>query len=96
MEVLMDNYIGIDVAKVTLQVFIPKNESDVEIENSLDGLKKLYSKLKKQYKRTINDVVFVYESTGIYSTILEHYCQTCYFSLKIDPLFAGKVTRLKS
>ena len=72
----MDNYIGIDVAKVTLQVFIPKNESDVEIENSLDGLKKLYSKLKKQYKRSINDIVFVYESTGSYSTILEHYCQT--------------------
>lgn len=71
----MDNYIGIDVAKSTLQVFIPKNSTDIEIENSPDGLKTLYSKLKKQYKKSINDIVFVYESTGAYSTILEQYSQ---------------------
>jgi len=71
----MDNYIGIDVAKATLQVYIPKNDTDVEIKNSVDGLKKLYSKLKKQYKKSIDDIVFVYESTGSYSTILENYCQ---------------------
>lgn len=72
----MDNYIGIDVAKSTLQVFIPKSETDVEIANNPEGLKKLYAKLKKQYKQSISDIVFVYESTGSYSTILEHYCQT--------------------
>ncbi|HEY9190188.1 MAG TPA: IS110 family transposase [Sulfurovum sp.] len=72
----MDNYIGIDVAKSTLQVFIPNNEMDIEIENSLEGLKKLYSKLKKQYRRSIEDIVFIYESTGSYSAILEHYCQS--------------------
>lgn len=44
----MDNYIGIDVAKSTLQVFIPKNEIDIEIANSPEGLKTLYSKLKKE------------------------------------------------
>lgn len=71
----MDNYIGIDVAKATLQVFIPKNNTDIEIKNSSDGLKKLYAKLKKQYKKSIDNIVFVYESTGAYSTILEHYCQ---------------------
>ena len=76
MEVLMDNYIGIDVAKSTLQVFIPKSESDIEIENSPEGLKKLYSKLKKRYRKSIEDIVFVYESTGSYSAILEHYCQS--------------------
>ncbi len=71
----MDNYIGIDIAKSTLQVYIPKNGSDLEIENSQEGLKTLYAKLKKQYKRCMDDIVFVYESTGSYSTILEHYCQ---------------------
>jgi transposase len=75
MEVHMDNYIGIDVAKSTLQIFIPKNDIDLEIENSIDGLRKLYSKLKKHYKKSINDIVFVYESTGAYSTILEQYSQ---------------------
>ena len=72
----MDNYIGIDIAKSTLQVYIPKNGSDLEIENSQEGLKTLYAKLKKQYKRSMDDIVFVYESTGSYSTVLEHYCQT--------------------
>jgi len=71
----MNNYIGIDVAKSTLQVFIPKNDLDIEISNSDNGLKTLYSKLKKQYKKEIDDVVFVYESTGAYSTILEHFCE---------------------
>jgi len=71
----MENYIGIDVAKATLQIYIPKNDIDVEIQNSPEGLKKLYSKLKKQYKKELDKIVFVYESTGAYSTILELFCQ---------------------
>ena len=71
----MNKYIGIDVAKATLQIYIPKSDSDIEIKNSPDGLKKLYSKLKKQYKKEIKDIVFIYESTGAYSTILEQFCQ---------------------
>ncbi len=73
MEVLVDNYIGIDVAKSTLQIYIPLNKMDLELENSPDGLKKLYSKLKKLYgkiKKDIDEIIFVYESTGSYSTII--------------------------
>lgn len=69
------NYIGIDVAKSTLQVFIPKNELNIEIENSYDGFKRLYSKLKKLYKKSSSDIVFIYESTGSYSTTLESFAQ---------------------
>jgi len=75
MEVLMENYIGLDIAKSTLQIYIPLNKMDIELENSPDGLKKLYSKLKKYYKKDIEQIVFVYESTGSYSTILESFCQ---------------------
>ena len=71
----MNHYIGIDVAKATLQVYIPKNETDFGVANSPTGLKSLYSRLKKQCKKEIGDVVFVYESTGSYSTVLEHFCQ---------------------
>ena len=71
----MENYIGIDVAKSTLQIYIPLNKMDVELENSTDGLKKLYSKLKKYYKKDIDEIVFVYESTGCNSTMLESYCE---------------------
>lgn len=72
----MDNYIGIDVAKATLQIYIPKNDLDVEVSNSESGLKVLYSKLKKQYKKDIDDIVFVYESTGSYSTYLEQFSES--------------------
>jgi len=75
MEVLMNNYIGIDVAKATLQVYIPKIDLDIEIANTNQGLKTLHSKLKKQYKKDINEIVLVYESTGAYSTILEHFAE---------------------
>ena len=71
----MENYIGIDVAKSTLQIYIPLNKIDIELKNSPDGLKKLYSKLKKYYKKNIDEIVFIYESTGSYSTILESFCQ---------------------
>jgi len=72
----MNNYIGIDVAKATLQVYIPKNDLDIEIKNSDNGLKSLYSKLKKQYKKEIDSIVFVYESTGSYSTYLEQFSES--------------------
>ena len=63
----MDNYIGItkesllkqplfatfDIAKATIQVYIPRNDTDVEIKNSADGLKKLYSKLKNNTKNLL-------------------------------------------
>ncbi|MBL0687523.1 MAG: transposase, partial [Sulfurospirillum sp.] len=71
----MNNYIGIDVAKATLQVYIPLNDLDIEIANTKQGLKSLYSKLKKQYKKKIDDIVFVYESTGSYSTYLEYFAE---------------------
>ncbi len=72
----MDNYIGIDVAKATMQIYIPKNDLDIEIANNESGLKTLYSKLKKQYKKQIDDIVFVYESTGSYSTYLEQFSES--------------------
>lgn len=75
MEVLMYKYIGIDIAKSTLQVFIPQNELDLELANSQKSLDKLYGKLKKIYKKEIDSIVFVYESTGSYSTILENYAE---------------------
>ncbi|MCF6331309.1 MAG: hypothetical protein L3I99_07160 [Sulfurimonas sp.] len=40
----MNNYIGIDI----------------EISNTPTALKNLYSKLKKTYKKEIEDVVFIY------------------------------------
>ncbi len=66
--------IGLDVSKSTISVYIPYNAADMEIDNTIKGLRGLYAKLKKLYKKGIDDVVFVYEPTGSYSTTLDRFC----------------------
>ncbi len=71
----MDHFIGIDVAKATLQVYIPQGEIDREFSNTKSGLNKFYKTLKVIYKESLQELVFVYESTGCYSRPLEEFCQ---------------------
>jgi len=69
------NYsIGLDISKSLISVYIPINSQSIEIENSLKGLKKLVSKLKKLYKKEFKELVFVYEPTGSYSDLLKRFC----------------------
>ena len=46
----------------------------MEIENSLQAFKSLYSKLKRIYKKEIDKITFVFESTGSYSVLLYKFC----------------------
>jgi len=66
--------IGLDVSKSTISVYIPKNSLDLEIKNSIKSLKSLYSKLKKIYKKEIDKLIFVYEPTANYSSLLYRFC----------------------
>jgi len=68
------NYIGIDVSKSSLNIHIPKNNQDLKIDNTLQAIKALYSKLKKLYKKEIKDIVFIFEPTGSYSELLRKFC----------------------
>ncbi len=70
----MFNYIGIDVSKATLQVYIPIKDENISIENSKKALISLYSKLKKHYKKEITKLVIIFEPTGSYSALLKHFC----------------------
>ena len=70
----MFNYIGIDVSKATLQVYIPITDENISIENSKKTLVSLYSKLKKYYKKEIKDLVIIFEPTGSYSALLKRFC----------------------
>jgi transposase len=49
---------------------------DIEIDNSIEGIKKLYSKLKKIYKSDICNIIFIYEPTGSYSSLLTKFCNS--------------------
>ncbi len=68
------NSIGLDVSKSTIAVHIPKGNLDLEIENTLPALKSLYAKLKKLYKKEFKELVWVFESTGSYSSLLYRFC----------------------
>ncbi|RXJ68239.1 IS110 family transposase [Halarcobacter ebronensis] len=70
----MINCIGLDISKKLIAVHIPINKTNIEIENSLKGIKVLYSKLNKLYKKSINDLVYIFEPTGNYSFTLTKFC----------------------
>ncbi|MDQ7069111.1 MAG: IS110 family transposase [Sulfurimonas sp.] len=70
----MFNYIGIDVSKATLQVYIPIKDENISIDNSKKALISLYSKLKKYYKKEIANLVIIFEPTGSYSALLKRFC----------------------
>lgn len=70
----MYHSIGIDVAKQTLQVYIPFKDENIRIKNTSKAIKSLYSKLKKYYKKELERVVFVFEPTSTYSSSLKYFC----------------------
>ncbi len=70
----MSHCIGIDVSKATINVYIPKNNQDLELDNSLKSFRSLFSKLKKIYKKEIENIIFIFEPTGSYSEALRKYC----------------------
>lgn len=70
----MLNCIGIDVSKATINIHIPKNNQDLMMDNNQKNFKSLYSKLKKIYKKEIENIIFIFEPTGSYSEALRKYC----------------------
>ena len=70
----MDNCIGIDVSKASINVHISKTSEDLQFVNSVKGFKSLHAKLKKIYKKEIENNIFIFEPTGSYSETLRKYC----------------------
>ena len=70
----MENYIGLDISKSSINIHIRKNNQDLVIANDTKGFKSLYSKLKKLYKKELDNIVFIFEPTGSYSELLRKYC----------------------
>jgi len=66
--------IGLDIGKSSIAVHIPKNHLDMEIANTAPALKALLSKLKKLYRKEVDQIVWVFESTGSYSSLIYRFC----------------------
>ncbi len=66
--------IGFDISKSSIAVHVPMGNLNIEIENSIKALRSLYSKLKKIYKKERDKLIFVFEPTGNYSSVLYRFC----------------------
>ena len=56
--------VGLDVSKSTINCFIPNGEIDLIIDNNEKSLNQFFTKLKKIYKKDIEQIVFTFEPTG--------------------------------
>ena len=70
----MEKYIGIDISKESLQVHVPEEGLDWVVPNDLKGMKSLWMKLKKRFKKESQNLVFIFEATGSYSYRLKKFC----------------------
>lgn len=66
--------IGLDISKSSINVHIPLGKIDIEIDNTAKSFKSLHAKLKKLYKKELDKLIFVFESTGSYSVSLYRFC----------------------
>lgn len=69
--------IGLDISKSTIDIYIPINKSNIQISNEEKAIKTFYTKLKNLYKKDIDKLVFVFEPTGNYSSVLKKFCSEC-------------------
>jgi len=83
----MYEYIGIDISKSSLQVYLDKFDQDIEIENSPKCLKGLRVKVKKLFGKATK-IVWIYEPTGSYNSLTkrflapsEYFCNSILSSL---------------
>jgi len=68
----MNHYISVDVSKQTLSVF--DGEKDLTFKNKR-GLSALKRYLKRKFK-TFDDLIVIYEATGVYSNYLRDFCSS--------------------
>jgi len=83
MEII--DVIGIDVSKLTIDVVIHKSKSYHQFENTNKGFATLCKWALSQSKLDANNLLFVFEHTGLYSHQLAVYLSEKEFSFSIVP-----------
>ena len=84
----MTNYIGIDVGKNFLQVYLPSTANSFIIKNDLSGLKKLLSILDKHHVDLLTLIV-VFEPTGGYEVQLKNFLMQ--YKIRFSTVHPNKV-----
>jgi transposase len=75
--------IGIDVSKDTLDVCIHSLNTFKKVDNTIKGFRTLISWVKKQTGSSMDQVLFCFEHTGLYSSMLARYLseEQIYFAI---------------
>ena len=68
--------IGIDVSKQTLDVVCQTTAAHIQVQNNPKGFNKMLSWVKKQIKGALDQTLFCFEHTGLYSRELTVFCHT--------------------
>lgn len=68
----MATYIGIDIGKKTLYVYIPQTQKSFELSNNTRGFNSLIKIIEKCYK-DLSEIIFVFEPTGGYERHLKDF-----------------------
>lgn len=71
----IENYVGIDVSKLTIDVFIRENHVHKRFKNELNGFCQLVQWLQKQVCHSLESVLVCFEHTGLYSLPLTLYLE---------------------
>jgi|JI7StandDraft_1071085.scaffolds.fasta_scaffold66655_2 transposase len=71
----MATYIGIDVGKKSMQVYLPWIDKSLDITNNEAGFTKLVNKLTKHYEQ-LADLIIVFEPTGGYEKPLREFLKS--------------------
>lgn len=77
--------IGIDVSKDTLDVCLYSLNTFEVVDNTTKGFNKLISWVKKQTNIPMDQILFCFEHTGLYSSLLARYLSTKQISFAIVP-----------
>ena len=64
---LVNTYVGIDVSKLTLDVFIREKKVHKQFKNNLNGFSQLLKWLEIQTNQSLDSVLLCFEHTGLYS-----------------------------
>ena len=82
--------IGIDVSKLTIDASVHQQQSSRQFINSNEGFKKLCKWSLKQSKQTKENLLFIFEHTGLYSQQLSVYLSKEEYHFVIVPGLAIK------
>ena len=83
----MATYIGIDIGKKSLQVYLPNTEKSFNITNAESGFKKLLSTLNQHFE--LSSIIVVFEPTGGYERLLREFLKS--YKINFSTVHPNKV-----